>query len=57
MSNISKGQKGVRDRYSKDLNNILKTKTDDLADIKNLKASTIKFLTKLQKLEDKISNS
>jgi len=57
MSNISKGQKGVRDRYSKDLNHILKTKTDDLADIKNLKASTIKFLTKLQKLEDKINNS
>jgi hypothetical protein len=57
MSNISKGQKGVRDRYSKDLNHILETKTDDLADIRNLKASTIKFLTKLQKLEDKISNS
>jgi len=57
MSNISKGQKGVRDRYSKDLNHILETKTDDLADIKNLKASTIKFLAKLQKIEDKINNS
>ena len=57
MSNISKGQKGVRDRYSKDLNHILETKTDDLADIKNLKASTIKFLAKLQKIEDKKNNS
>lgn len=54
---MTQGQKNVRKNYLKDMKNILHTKTDDLEDIKNLKASTIKFLALLQKAEDKILSS
>ena len=54
---MTQGQKNVRKNYLKDMKNILHKKTDDLADIQNLKASTIKFLALLQKEEDRILSS
>lgn len=54
---MTPGQKNVRKNYLKDMKNILHKKTDDLADVQNLKASTIKFLALLQKEEDKILSS
>ena len=54
---MTKGQKNVRKYFLYQLKNILATQTDDLADIKNLQASTIEFLAILQKAEDKILSS
>ena len=53
---MTKGQKKVRSNYFKQMEKILKTQTDDLADIQNLKAATIKFLALLQSEEDRIND-
>jgi hypothetical protein len=53
---MSEGQKKVRNSYFKKMEKILKTQTDDLADIQNLKAATIKFLALLQSEEDRVND-
>ena len=50
----SEGQKLVVDAYVEDLEEILKTKTDDVEDIRNLRTATIKFLSILKEKEDKV---
>jgi hypothetical protein len=50
----SEGQKLVIDAYIEDLTEILKLKTDDLEDIKNLRTATIQFLSILKEKEEQI---
>ena len=50
----SEGQQGVIDDYLKDLTEILQTKTDDLADLQNLRTATIQFLSVLKEREEQI---
>jgi hypothetical protein len=52
----SEGQKEVISGYLKDLTKILETKTDDLADLQNLRTATIEFLSVLKEKEDKIKS-
>lgn len=53
----SEGQKEVVEGYVKDLTDILKTKTDDVADIQNLRTATIEFLSILKEEEERILKS
>ena len=50
----SEGQQGVIDDYLSDLTEILQTKTDDLADLQNLRTATIQFLSVLKNKEEQI---
>jgi len=50
----SEGQSEVIEGYVKDLRKILETKTDDMADIQNLRTATIQFLSILKEKEEKI---
>lgn len=52
----SEGQQEVIDGYLKDLTDILETKTDDVADIKNLRTATIQFLSVLKEKEKQIQS-
>jgi len=52
----SEGQAEVVENYLKDLTNILETKTDDLADILNLRTATIQFLSILKEKEEQIKS-
>ena len=50
----SDGQKLVIDAYVEDLEEILKLKTDDVEDIRNLRTATIQFLSILKEKKKKI---
>lgn len=52
----SEGQSGVIQSYLDDLTEILETKTDDLADIQNLRTAAIQFLSILKEKEDQIKS-
>ncbi len=52
----SEGQAVVIADYVKDLTEILETKTDDLADIQNLRAAAIQFLSILKEKENQIKS-
>jgi hypothetical protein len=52
----SEGQKGVIDSYVKDLTKILEKKTDDIADLQNLRTATIQFLSVLKEREEQIKS-
>ncbi len=51
----SEGQSGVIQSYLDDLTEILQTKTDDLADIQNLRTAAIQFLSILKEKENQIT--
>lgn len=52
----SEGQSEVIADYVKDLTEILETKTDDLADLQNLRTAAIQFLSILKEKEDQIKS-
>lgn len=53
----SEGQQDVIDGYLGDLTDILKTKTDDIDDLRNLRTATIQFLSILKEQEERILKS
>lgn len=52
----SEGQAEVISGYLKDLTKILEKKTDDLADLQNLRTATIEFLSVLKEKENQIKS-
>lgn len=54
---VSEGKREVIDRYKEVLVKLLETSTDDVEDIKNLRAATIEFLSILKQKETEIPKS